>query len=49
MAMYYYDSKNQLVEEYDYVHNFHINYSFDNDGNILTVHRQPADSSLVGR
>ena len=46
---YYYDSKNQLVEEYDYVHNFHINYSFDNDGNILTVHRQPADSSATGK
>ena len=46
---YVYDSNNQLVEEYDYVHNFHIYYSLDSNGNILSVNRQPADSSATGK
>ena len=41
---YVYDDKNQLKEEYDYLHNYYINYSLDGNGNIHSVNTQALDT-----
>ena len=41
---YIYDDKNQLKQEYDYLHNYYINYSLDGNGNIHSVNTQALDS-----
>ena len=40
---YIYDDKNQLKQEYDYLHNYYINYSLDGNGNIHSVDTQALD------
>ena len=40
---YIYDDKNQLKQEYDYLHNYYINYSLDGNGNIHSVNTQALD------
>jgi RHS repeat-associated protein len=40
---YKYDSLNQLKEEYNYIQNYYINYSYDGNGNILAQHTQRLD------
>ena len=42
---YKYDDKNQLKEEYDYLHNYYINYSLDGNGNIHSVNTQALDTN----
>ena len=41
---YIYDDKNQLKQEYDYLHNYYINYSLDGNGNIHSVNTQALDT-----
>ena len=41
---YVYDDKNQLKQEYDYLHNYYINYSLDGNGNIHSVNTQALDA-----
>ena len=41
---YIYDDKNQLKQEYDYLHNYYINYSLDGNGNIHSVNIQALDT-----
>ena len=41
---YIYDDKNQLKQEYDYLHNYYINYSLDGNGNIHSVDTQALDT-----
>ncbi len=42
---YIYDDKNQLKQEYDYLHNYYINYSLDGNGNIHSVNTQALDAN----
>ena len=42
---YVYDDKNQLKQEYDYLHNYYINYSLDGNGNIHSVNTQALDAN----
>ena len=42
---YVYDDKNQLKQEYDYLHNYYISYSLDGNGNIHSVNTQALDAN----